>query len=140
MIINHASYWAIADFISFSQIGLVIVLGSYQAVKGYISLGTLIAFTSYIGMLVWPVRQMGRTLTDMGKAFVSLKRIDEIFLEPIEVLIENGEEPPISGDIEFMNVYFEYEKDRPVLKDISFKVKAGETIAFIGPTVQVKAP
>lgn len=134
LIINLASYWAIADFISFSQIGLVIVLGSYQAVKGYISLGTLIAFTSYIGMLVWPVRQMGRTLTDMGKAFVSLKRIDEIFLEHIEVLIENGEEPPISGDIEFMNVYFEYEKDRPVLKDISFKVKAGETIAFIGPT------
>lgn len=134
LIMNLATYWAISDFISFFQIGLVMVFGSYLAVKGDISLGTLVAFTSYIGMLVWPVRQMRRTLTDMGKAFVSLKRIDEILMESIEVLIENGEEPTITGNIEFNNVYFEYEKEHPVLKDISFKVNAGETIAFIGPT------
>lgn len=134
LIINLSTYWAISDFISFSQIGLVMVFGSYLAVKGDITLGTLVAFTSYIGMLVWPVRQMGRTLTDMGKAFVSLKRIDEILMEPIEILAENGKEPKITGNIEFNNVYFEYEKDHPVLKDISFKINPGETIAFIGPT------
>ena len=134
LIINLSTYWAISDFISFSQIGLVMVFGSYLAVKGDITLGTLVAFTSYIGMLVWPVRQMGRTLTDMGKAFVSLKRIDEILVEPIEILTENGEEPKITGNIEFNNVYFEYEKDHPVLQDISFKINPGETIAFIGPT------
>ncbi len=134
LIINLASYWAISDFISFFQIGLVMVYGSYLAVRGNITLGTLVAFTSYIGMLVWPVRQMGRTLTDMGKAFVSLKRIDEILMEPIEVLVENGEEPIITGNIEFNNVYFEYEKNNPVIKDITFKVNQGETIAFIGPT------
>lgn len=131
---NLASYWAISDFFSFSQIGLVIVYGSYLAVKGDISLGTLVAFTSYINMLVWPVRQMGRTLTDMGKAFVSLNRIDEILMEPIEVLRENGNEPVLSGNMEFNGVYFEYEKGNPVLVDISFKVNPGETIAFIGPT------
>ena len=134
LIMNLSAYWAISDFISFLQIGLVMVYGSYLAVRGDISLGTLVAFTSYIGMLVWPVRQMGRTLTDMGKAFVSLKRIDEILMEPIEVLVENGQEPIISGNIEFNNVYFEYEKDNPVLKDISLKINQGETIAFIGPT------
>lgn len=134
LIINLSTYWAISDFISFSQIGLVMIFGSYLAVKGDITLGTLVAFTSYIGMLVWPVRQMGRTLTDMGKAFVSLKRIDEILMEPIEILIENGKEPKITGNIEFNNVYFEYEKGNPVLQDISFKVNQGETIAFIGPT------
>lgn len=134
LIMNLASYWAISDFISFFQIGLVMVFGSYLAVRGDISLGTLVAFTSYIGMLVWPVRQMGRTLTDMGKAFVSLKRIDEILMVPIEVLVENGQEPVITGNIEFNNVFFEYEKDNPVLKDITFKIKPGQTIAFIGPT------
>ena len=134
LIMNLSSYWAISDFFSFSQIGLVMVYGSYLAVNGEISLGTLVAFTSYIGMLVWPVRQMGRTLTDMGKAFVSLKRIDEILMEPIEVLVENGQEPTITGNIEFNNVFFEYEEDNPVLKDISFKINPGETIAFIGPT------
>lgn len=134
LIMNLATYWAISDFISFFQIGLTMVLGSYLAVKGEITLGTLVAFTSYINMLVWPVRQMGRTLTDMGKAFVSLNRIDEILMEPIEVLIENGSEPVITGDIKFNNVFFKYEEDNPILKDISFSVNPGETIAFIGPT------
>ena len=134
LIMNLSTYWAISDFISFSQIGLVMVYGSYLAVHGDISLGTLVAFTSYIGMLVWPVRQMGRTLTDMGKAFVSLKRIDEILMEPIEILVENGKEPTITGNIEFDGVCFEYEKDHPVLKDITLKINPGETIAFIGPT------
>ena len=110
------------------------VLGSYLAVKGEITLGTLVAFTSYINMLVWPVRQMGRTLTDMSKAFVSLNRIDEILMEPIEVLIENGSEPVITGNIKFNNVFFKYEEDNPILKDINFSVNPGETIAFIGPT------
>jgi ATP-binding cassette subfamily B protein len=70
----------------------------------------------------------------MGKATVSIKRIDGILQEPIEVLLENGKEPKIEGHIEFENVSFEYEKDKPVLKDISFEIKPGETIAFIGPT------
>lgn len=131
---NFATYWAISDFISFFQIGLTMVLGSYLAVKGEITLGTLVAFTSYINMLVWPVRQMGRTLTDMSKAFVSLNRIDEILMEPIEVLIENGSEPVITGNIKFNNVFFKYEEDNPILKDINFSVNPGETIAFIGPT------
>lgn len=134
LILNLSAYWAISDFISFFQIGLVIIVGSYFAVNDYITLGTLIAFTSYINMLVWPVRQMGRTLTDMGKAFVSIKRIDEILLEPIEILVSNGKEPAIKGNLNFTNVYFKYEKDNYILKDISFSIKPGETIAFIGPT------
>ena len=134
LIMNLSTYWAISDFISFTQIGLVMVYGSYLAVRGDITLGTLVAFTTYINMLVWPVRQMGRTLTDMGKAFVSLKRIDEILMEPIEVLVENGKKPIITGNIEFNNVYFEYEKDNPILKNITFKINQGETVAFIGPT------
>ena len=76
----------------------------------------------------------GRMLTDMGKAFVSLERIDEILKEPIEILFENNEKPEIKGNIEFNNVSFQYEKNKPVLNNISFKVKAGETLALIGPT------
>lgn len=134
LIQNLSAYWAISDFLSMLQVGAVVVTGSYFAYRGQLSLGTLIAFVSYINMLVWPVRQMGRTLTDMGKAFVSLKRIEDIFDEPIEILDENDNKPKINGNIEFKNVHFEYEKDRPVLSDLSFSVKAGETIALIGPT------
>lgn len=134
LVMNLAIYWSISDFFIMTQVGLVIVLGSYLTVKGELTLGTLIAFISYINMLVWPIRQMGRTLTDMGKALVSIKRIDEILSQPIEESIVNGEEPVIEGNIEFENVYFEYEKDRPVLKDISFTANKGDTLAIIGST------
>lgn len=134
LIINLAMYWSISDFFSMIQVGLVIILGSYLTVKGELSLGTLIAFISYINMLIWPIRQMGRTLTDMGKAFVSIKRIDEILVEPIEILTKNGHEMKINGEIIFDNVNFEYEKNRPILKNISFKVNPGQTVAIIGST------
>lgn len=129
-----AIYWGFSDFICFTQIGLVLIFGSIWAVRGEISLGTFVAFVSYVNMLVWPTRQLGRTLTDMGKATVSTRRINEIFDEPIEILEENHQKPKIKGNISFENVYFGYKKDRPVLKNITFSIKAGETVAIIGPT------
>ncbi len=116
------------------QVGFVVIIGSYLAYKGELSLGSFVAFISYINMIIWPVRQMGRTLTDMGKAFVSLQRIEKIFEEPIELLDENNNKPEIKGNIKFEKVYFEYEENKPVLSDLSFEVKVGETIALIGPT------
>lgn len=131
---NLSAYWAISDFLSMIQVGFVIVFGSYLAYLDKLTLGDLIAFVSYINMLIWPVRQLGRTLTDMGKAFVSLNRIDEIFEIPIEILEENHEEPEIKGNIEFNNVSFQYEANKPILSNITFNINAGETIALIGPT------
>lgn len=134
LIRNLSIYWAFSDFVSFFQIGLVLIVGSYFTVTGSITLGTLIAFTTYVNMLVWPVRQMGRTLTDMGKAFVSIGRIDDILKQPIEILSPTGREPIIYGGIDFENIYFAYDEGKYVLKDISFSINPGETIAFIGPT------
>lgn len=127
-------YWSISDFFSIAQTALVTIFGTYYVIGGELSIGSLIAFISYINMMIWPIRQMGRTLTDMGKASVSIKRIQEILNNPIETLIENNEQPAIRGNIEFENVYFGYEKDHPILKDISFNVQAGETAAIIGAT------
>lgn len=134
LIKNLSSYWAIADFLSMSQVGFVVIYGTYLTFLGELSLGSLVAFVSYINMLIFPVRQMGRTLTDMGKAFVSLKRIEEIFEIPIEILEENHLKPEIIGNIEFDNVSFSYEDDKQILSDISFKVKTGQTVALIGST------
>ncbi|WFA10394.1 ABC transporter ATP-binding protein [Tissierella sp. Yu-01] len=134
LILNLAMYWSISDFFSIIQVALVIIIGSHFVIINEMSLGTLIAFVSYVNMMIWPIRQLGRTLTDMGKATVSIKRIDEILVEPIEIIKETGETPNIYGNIDFTNVSFSYEKDSPVLKDISFSVKAGQTIAIIGST------
>lgn len=129
-----AWYWAISDLVCLLQIGAVLIFGAYWAAIGEISLGTLVVFTTYEGMLLWPIRQMGRILADFGKMIVSLKRVTEIINEPIEFTENNLLKPEIKGNIEFNDVCFEYEKDRPILKDISFEVKPGQTVAILGPT------
>ena len=129
-----AWYWSISDFICMFQIGAVVVIGSMLAAKGELSLGTLTVFITYEGMLLWPVRQMGRILTDMGKSIVAVSRIEEILHEPIEIAEENHEKPNIYGNVSFKDVCFEYESEKPILKGISFDVKVGETIAILGPT------
>jgi len=76
---------------------------------------------------------MGRILTEMGKATVSLRRIQVILDEPEET--ETGEfRGTVQGAIEFKNVSFGYDDERPILKNVNFKVKAGEIIAILGPT------
>ncbi|MGO1527252.1 MAG: ABC transporter ATP-binding protein [Senegalia sp. (in: firmicutes)] len=129
-----AGYWALSDLLSLIQIGLVLVLGVYWTVLGDISLGTLVVFTTYEGMLLWPVRQLGRILTDLGKSLVSLERIGEVLDNPIEKEEEGELTPEIEGNIEFKNVSFSYEDEEKILKNISFEVKRGETVAIMGKT------
>lgn len=129
-----AWYWSVSDFLSLIQIIAVTVLGTYWAATGVITLGTLLAFSTYVGMLLWPVRQLGRVLTDMGKALVSIERIQEILDEPIEDLDDGISKVKIDGNIEFENVSFFYDKGHPILENISFKVKKGQTVAILGPT------
>ncbi len=129
-----AIYWGCSDFICYIQIGLLMLFGSIWTIKGQVTIGTFVAFTTYINMLIWPTRQLGRILTDMGKAIVSVRRINEILDEPIEILEKNHLKPEIKGSISFDHVYFEYEKNKPVLKDITFTVNPGDTVAIIGPT------
>lgn len=129
-----AGYWSTSDLLCMLQIGTVLMFGSYWAATGRISLGTLIVFTTYESMLLWPIRQMGRILTDLGKTTVSIKRIEDILDQPMEEAAQNETKPVIQGEIEFNNVTFGYDEAKPILKDISFKVKAGQTVAILGPT------
>lgn len=129
----NAVFWSSSDFLSFLQIAVVIIYGAYITIKGEITLGTLQAFISYESMIIWPVRQLGRILTDLGKTTISVKRINEVLNEPIE--FEEGlQKPEITGSIEFDHVGFEYEDHDRILKDISFKVEKGQTVAIIGRT------
>jgi ATP-binding cassette, subfamily B, bacterial len=129
-----STYWCTSDLICSTQIGLVLFFGIYYAVKGNISLGTLVVFNTYEGMLLWPVRQLGRILSDMGKMTVSLKRITQILDVPVEEEGGLGLRPEIKGNIEFNEVKFQYEEDAPILNGVSFEVKQGETIAIVGST------
>ncbi|MBN2543125.1 ABC transporter ATP-binding protein [bacterium] len=136
-------YWSISDFLCLTQIAAVLILGVYWASVGRITLGTLVVFITYEGMLLWPVRQMGRILTDMGKALVSLERIKEILDEKPEehelayvpgIMHTTAFKPWIAGNVEFKDVCFGYDAKRPILKDITFSVRKGQTVALLGPT------
>ncbi|WP_253197243.1 ABC transporter ATP-binding protein [Clostridium algidicarnis] len=129
-----SNYWSISDLLCMTQIGLVLIAGIYYANKGEISLGTLVVFNTYEGMLLWPVRQLGRILSDMGKMTVSLKRITNILETPVEQEYGKSLKPDIKGEVTFENVSFKYEKDTKILENLSFTVKKGETIAIVGPT------
>jgi ATP-binding cassette subfamily B protein len=129
-----AIYWSSSDLLCLLQIAAILIAGSYWASSGAITLGTLVVFTSYEGMLLWPVRQTGRILTDMGKTFVSAGRIMEILDEPAEAMEEDALKPVIRGGIEFDNVSFDYKDGSPILNNISFTVKRGQTVAIMGPT------
>ena len=129
-----AWYWSFSNFLSMLQMGILVVFGVYWTVAGNMTLGTLVVFTTYEGMLLWPVRQLGRILTDMGKTTVAMGRIKEIMDEPLDMDEKEGLKPEILGNLDFSQVHFQYEEGKEVLRDISFSVKKGQTIAILGPT------
>lgn len=130
-----AVFWSATDFINFVQYAVTITIGAYFAVNGQITVGEYVVFLMYIGMIVWPLRQLGRIVGDFGKTTVSLDRLDEIMLKDSEHLDDSTNEPEIEGHVEFRNVSFQFEDDnKPLLKNISFKVNKGESIAIVGKT------
>jgi ATP-binding cassette subfamily B protein len=136
VIMNLAYYWSISDFMTILQIALVVVASIYFTNRGLISLGTAVVFINYIFRIIWPIKQLGRILADLGKALVATERIQEIFDEEREEAKPEEIKPKIKGNIEFRNVSFEYPDDEThkVLEDVSFKVEKGETIAIVGKT------
>ncbi len=129
-----SKYWGIGDLVSGLQVMTIIVMGSIEAANGVITLGEFMVFVFYNAMLVWPVRQFGRILSEMSKTSVSLNRIKEILSVDEEKDCPEALKPEMNKDIEFKNVTFDYEGQKPVLKDISFKIKAGTTFGILGGT------
>jgi len=129
-----ALYWGVSDFLCLLQIGFVLFMGGAVALQGGMTVGTLAVFVLYEGRLLWPVRQMGRILTDMGKTFVSVKRIMEILEEPAEEDHPEAGTPPIRGEIVFQGVSFSYDEGCEVLRDVSVRIPRGATVAVLGPT------
>lgn len=129
-------YWGVGDLITGLQVVTIIVLGAIEAVNGYISVGEFIAFASYNTTLVWPIRGLGRILSDMSKAGVSFERVDYIISGEEEAYGQKSliREEGKSYDITFSNVNFAYEKGGEVLKGVDFRIKQGETFGILGGT------
>lgn len=138
------TFWVTNDVISGAQMITVLSLGAYFAVQGDLSAGDYVAFLSYNGLLVFPVRQLGRVVSEMSKAGISIDRIRYIMNSKVEEDKENAVDFPGSGDIEFKNVSFCYEMEgqnpgetilsEQVLDDVSLTIKKGQTVGILGGT------
>ena len=127
-------FWASGDLITNLQVLTVMVLGVVFAVEGRITLGEFIAFLSYNASLTWPVRSLGRIISDMSKAGVSMERVAYILEAEEEDATDANNKPALTGDICFHNVSFAYSPDHPILKNINFTIPAGSTFAILGTT------
>ncbi|MGB6269914.1 MAG: ABC transporter ATP-binding protein [Olleya sp.] len=114
---------------------LVIYIGGKQYMNGEISLGTISEFIMYVNLLTWPVATVGWVTSIVQEAEASQKRINEFLKTEPEIQNNNPERSDIKGNIEFKNVSFTYDDTNILaLKNISFKVNSGETLAIIGKT------
>ena len=130
----EAGYWGLSDALSSLQIVLTLVMCIFEAMAGRISVGDMVVFTSYVSMLVGPIRQLGRILSDGGRSMVALERIDEVLREKEEEDAPGATSPDLSGDIVFDRVSFRYDGGQDVLDGLSFTIRAGETVAVLGGT------
>ncbi|MDF1753282.1 MAG: ABC transporter ATP-binding protein [Verrucomicrobiales bacterium] len=131
-----AWYWSTSDLVVLFQQGLTLFSGIYFIANGSLTVGTLFAFLMFLNMLLWPVRQMGRTLTELGKSIVALSRIGEILSEHREVNSSDSITPEkrAAGAVTVKNLSFSYGDGGPILDDISFEIEPGETLAIVGPS------
>jgi ATP-binding cassette subfamily B protein len=130
-----AIFWGGTDFIIFCQYAITLIVGIILAANNELSLGDFSAFLAYIGMVVWPLRQLGRIVGDFGKTTVALDRLDGIMDQESEHKGDSENKPTIEGSVEFRNVGFQFEDDhKKLLKNISFKVEKGSSIAIVGKT------
>lgn len=134
-------YWGTGDFITGLQVIAVIVFGAIEAVHGELSVGEFIAFASYNTTLVWPVRGLGRILSEMSKAGVSFERVnyilaasEEEYGEEKETKTEDERSCEEQFDIEFAHVDFGYNKEKKVLDDVTFTIPQGTTLGILGGT------
>jgi ATP-binding cassette subfamily B protein len=138
-----AIYWSTSDLMCIGQFATIVFVGAWRASMGTMTIGTMIAFVSYAQMFIWPIREVGRVLTELGKTLVSIERIKEL----LEVEEETLPVHPVRGaarargEIELRHVSFQHGQvpgavlgDNWVLRDVTLSIPAGSTLGLLGPS------
>ncbi|HNY22838.1 MAG TPA: ABC transporter ATP-binding protein, partial [Treponemataceae bacterium] len=151
LIVALCVFWSVTSFLGLLQIAIVTGLGIGMIGRGTLTIGLLFLFIAYEHQVLWPIRQFGRVLADIGKTKVALGRMAELLNLPVEEGLdrvpgkaksnaENQASTPeiganwASGAIELDHVSFSYPDGTGVLDDVSLRIEPGERIAIVGPT------
>jgi len=132
----HSKFWPIVEAVSGAQMLFVFFMGARMAISGEISIGTYLAVAGLVIWIVWPMQNLGRLIVQTSMSLVSYTRVAEILKEDREVLDGGSYHPTASirGQVVFKDVSFAYGETSPVLHNISFEAKPGQTVALLGPT------
>ena len=143
-IFYDSSISAFIEWVSLAAVALVISLGGYMVTAGAMGLGTLTTFILYSQRLFEPLRQLAERFTQIQGGLTAVERISELLEKKIEIYdqvdqkVENkkliNSNKTVFGEVLFENVSFFYREDEPIINDLSFKIKAGEHVALVGPT------
>ena len=139
---SYRAAWLSALFLPSVQIiaaiamGLIISFGGMQIETGFMTIGGIMAFVSYLTFMMWPIQDFARVYAEMQHSIASAERIFKLIDTPPEVHDRDNaiEAKTLLGEIEFDHVDFYYEDRKPVLTDFTLKVQPGEMIALVGPT------
>lgn len=126
----------VVEFLAALAVTLIVWFGGYEVVNGHITAGSLVAFLTYAVNLANPVKRISRVYGNVQKAMAAADRVFDVMDLP-EIITNKPdakELPPVEGHVKFDHVGFEYKEGVPALTDVSFDVKPGQMVAFVGPS------
>ena len=137
LLLMHSLFWPLSDIVLGLQMLFGFVLAANMAIRGEISVGSYLAYTGLIVWLIWPIRNLGRIIVQTSTGMVSYGRLMEIVKQEREDLYGGSVQPQgeLHGDLVFEDVCFMYaDSEQDTLKNISFRVRAGQAVALLGST------
>lgn len=131
----YSIYFPVADILAAAGTGLVVWYGAREILNEQVTFGTVTAFVMFINLFFRPIRMLADRFNTLQMGIVSADRILTL-LDSDDYTVNDGNYVPakLEGNVSFQNVWFAYNDDNYVLKNISFEVRAGETVAFVGAT------
>ena len=126
----------LVEVVAAGAIALTIIYGGILVSQGALQVGMLVAFTLYINRFFDPIRDLSQQYTQLQRSGVAAERIFQILDMPVDIVDSPDAEklPQVRGEVEFRDVTFGYSRDLPVLHDFNMHIKAGQTLAIVGPT------
>jgi ATP-binding cassette subfamily B protein len=132
----RSGFLPLVDFLPALALVAILWYGGHLVLNGELQLGYIVAFNSYVLMLIWPLRMAGMLVAQASRASAAAGRLDAILVTDPEVVDKPGARalPPGPGEIRFENVAFGYQGGRPIFTDLDLLIRGGEAVAVVGTT------